>query len=205
MFIKRIVIVAGLFLLVACSQNQQANSEVTLAEMNTESTENASGEVVNEESNSESVEVEEEEATTQQEEPKEEKVNQPEPKQSGDENIITWDDFFDDDQQETPSEKFWDLSGEEVVIDGFMGEVLSLAGGWFLLIPEPGAECPFDNGDQSYWNKIMIVFVDDKQDLRFTNGPLKVTGRLDVGVKVDESNYRTMFRLYDAQFEVVKQ
>jgi hypothetical protein len=114
---------------------------------------------------------------------------------------ITGDQFFDNNKQDTPSERFWDLKGEDVVINGFMGEVRSLSGGWFLLIPEPGVECPFDNGDQSYWNKIMIVFVEDQKDLRFTSGPLRVEGRLDVGVKVDESNYKTMFRLYDAKFE----
>jgi hypothetical protein len=116
-------------------------------------------------------------------------------------NQIFWDDFFDNEKQDTPSDKFWDLKGKQVTIDGFMGEVLSLEGGWFLLIPEPGAECPFDNGDESYWNKIMIVFVKDADGLRFTEGPLRIKGELDVGIKVDESNYKTMFRLYDAKFE----
>jgi hypothetical protein len=120
------------------------------------------------------------------------------------ENYLTWDEFFDNGDQTTPSEKFWNLKGQQVTIDGFMGEVLSLDGGWFLLIPAPGAECPFDNGDESYWNKIMIVFVKDKKDLRFTHGPLRLKGRLDVGIKVDESNYKTMFRLYDATFEKMK-
>lgn len=119
-------------------------------------------------------------------------------------NDLSWEGFFDNGDQTTPSEKFWDLKGQQVTIDGFMGEVLSLNGGWFLLIPAPGAECPFDNGDESYWNKIMIVFVKDKKELRFTSGPLQLTGRLDVGIKVDESNYKTMFRLYDATFEKMK-
>jgi hypothetical protein len=118
-------------------------------------------------------------------------------------NYITWDEFFDNEKQNTPSNKFWDLKGETVVIDGFMGEVLSLRQGWFLLIPSPGAECPFDNGDESYWNKIMIVFVKDSKGLRFEGGPLRIKGRLDVGVKIDESNYKTMFRLYDATFEKI--
>lgn len=116
-------------------------------------------------------------------------------------NYLTWDGFFENGDQTTPSEKFWDLKGQQVMIDGFMGEILSLDGGWFLLIPAPGAECPFDNGNESYWNKIMIVFVKDKKDLRFTTGPLRLKGRLDVGIKVDESNYKTMFRLYDATLE----
>ncbi|WP_259391437.1 hypothetical protein [Paenibacillus sp. 1011MAR3C5] len=120
---------------------------------------------------------------------------------------IGWNEFFDNEEQATPSDRFWDLSDarKTVQIKGFMGEVLSFDQNWFLLIPEPGAECPFDNGDETYWNKIMIVFVKDGSKLRYTNKPLKLTGRLDVGVKVDESGYKTMFRLYDAKFEEIKE
>ncbi|RIX60630.1 hypothetical protein D3P08_02145 [Paenibacillus nanensis] len=118
---------------------------------------------------------------------------------------IGWSEFFDNEEQTTPSDRFWDLSDERktVQIKGFMGEVLSFDSNWFLLIPEPGAECPFDNGDETYWNKIMIVFVKDGSKLRYTSDPIQVTGRLDVGVKVDESGYKTMFRLYDAKFETL--
>lgn len=113
---------------------------------------------------------------------------------------IDWNGFFDGDDQTRPSEHFWDLSGQQVTIKGFMGEVLSFDKNWFLLIPEPGAECPFDNGDETYWNKIMIVFVPEGSKLRHTSGPLEISGRLDVGIKIDESGYKTMFRLYDASF-----
>ncbi|MNI08804.1 hypothetical protein D3C73_618530 [compost metagenome] len=116
---------------------------------------------------------------------------------------IDWSGFFDGDDQTTPSEQFWDLSGSTVTIKGFMGEVLSFEKNWFLLIPEPGAECPFDNGDETYWNKIMIVFVPDDVKLRYTSKPLELSGRLDVGIKIDESGYKTMFRLYDASFKEV--
>lgn len=114
---------------------------------------------------------------------------------------IDWNGFFDGDDQTRPSEHFWDLSGQQATIKGFMGEVLSFEKNWFLLIPEPGAECPFDNGDETYWNKIMIVFVPEGSKLRYTSGPLEISGRLDVGVKIDESGYKTMFRLYDASFK----
>ncbi|MFE6795483.1 hypothetical protein [Paenibacillus chitinolyticus] len=119
--------------------------------------------------------------------------------------VLKWTEFFDDEKQATPSNKFWDLNGKSVEIRGFMGEVLSFDKHWFLLIPAPGAECPFDNGDETYWNKIMIVFVPKETKLRYTSGPLKIKGRLDVGIKVDESGYKTMFRLYDASFESIKE
>jgi len=120
-------------------------------------------------------------------------------------NEINWSQFFDNDKQDRPSEHFWDLTGKTVQIKGFMGEVLSFDKHWFLLIPQPGAECPFDNGDETYWNKIMIVFVPDTVKLRYTSGPLLITGKLDVGIKLDESGYKTMFRMYDASFEKIKE
>jgi hypothetical protein len=118
---------------------------------------------------------------------------------------ISWSKFFDNEDQTTPSDQFWDLSGSNVEINGYMGEVLSFENNWFLLIPKPGAECPFDNGDETYWNKIMIVFVPEGTKLRHHTGPLKISGRLDVGIKIDESGYKTMFRLYDASFEEIKE
>ncbi|MNI89230.1 hypothetical protein D3C73_1466050 [compost metagenome] len=86
-----------------------------------------------------------------------------------------------------------------------MGEVPSFEKNWFLVIPSPGAECAFDNRDETYWNKIMMAFTDKSEKLRYTSGPLLITGRLDVGVKIDESGYKTMFRLYDASFSKLKE
>lgn len=118
---------------------------------------------------------------------------------------MQWSEFFDNEKQNTPSDKFWDLSGQQVTIKGYMGEVLSFDKHWFLLIPAPGAECPFDNGDETYWNKIMMVFVPSDTKLRYTSGALELTGTLDVGIKIDESGYKTMFRLYDASFKEIKE
>lgn len=127
------------------------------------------------------------------------------PPAEGTDNEIHWSEFFDDEKQNAPSQKFWDMSGKTVTIKGYMGEVLSFEKHWFLIIPAPGAECPFDNGDETYWNKIMIAFTDKDTKLRYTSGALKITGRLDVGIKIDESGYKTMFRLYDAKFEKLKE
>jgi len=176
-----IVLLTGF--LVACTGNQSTEEKATLQEL---------------------VSTEDAEMVEQDEQDSDETIKESQPMikpSSGKETEIKWDEFFDNEKQDRPSQKFWDLKGQEVVIHGFMAEVLSLEKGWFLLIPSPGAECPFDNGDESYWNKIMIVFVEDSKGLRFTEGPLEVRGVLDVGVKVDESNYKTMFRLYDATFQ----
>ncbi len=148
---------------------------------------------------------------TEQEQVKEESTNEadieettakaPESGTTDKEETISWGEFFDDGDQTKPSEKFKSLKGEKVSIEGWMGEVLHLRQGWFLLIKEPGGECPFCTEDESFWNEILIVFVDDPSTLRYTKEPLLVEGTLDVGIKIDESNYKTMFRLYDATFK----
>ena len=140
-------------------------------------------------------------AEEKQEEQVKQKKEPTEKKRSNDFTEIHWEDFFDDGDQSEPSDVFWDLKGENVEISGWMGEVLNVGQGWFLLIPAPGAECPFCSADESFWNEIMIVFVEDQKELRYTGEPMLVKGRLDVGIKVDESNYKTMFRIYDATFE----
>jgi hypothetical protein len=42
----------------------------------------------------------------------------------GEKPVITWDQCFDNNKQDTPSERFWYLKGEDVAINGFLGEVL---------------------------------------------------------------------------------
>ncbi|GAV15874.1 MULTISPECIES: hypothetical protein [Paenibacillus] len=51
----------------------------------------------------------------------------------------------------------------------------------------------------------MMVFVPSDTKLRYTSGALELTGTLDVGIKIDESGYKTMFRLYDASFKEIKE
>ncbi|WP_034672082.1 hypothetical protein [Ectobacillus panaciterrae] len=123
---------------------------------------------------------------------------------AGEATSINWDDFFDNGDQTKPSKKFAGMNGKKVVMEGYMGELISMKGGWFLLIPQPGAECPFCSNDQSYWNRIMIVFVKEPNHLRLIPGKVRVTATLDVGAKQDQSGYTTMFRLYHATFESAK-
>jgi len=117
---------------------------------------------------------------------------------------ITWDDFFDNGDQTKPSAKFNSLSGKKIELEGYMGEIINMNKGWFILIQQPGAECPFCSNDQTYWNKIMIVFVKEPNHLRYVPGKVKVTGTLDVDVKTDESGYTTMFRIYHAEFKAAE-
>lgn len=203
-----IILSICILMLTACQQSSSNNK--TLSEQNMENNEQdqqemeqvASPPTENDQDNLSEKENEDgtEEKEAEEEGAKENKNDQDDANENSTKETIKWGEFFDEGDQTTPSEKFKSLKDERVEIKGWMGEVLNLNQGWFLLISAPGAECPFCSEDESYWNEIMIVFVDNASSLRYTKEPLLVEGTLDVGIKIDESNYKTMFRLYDATF-----
>lgn len=193
-----IIIVACVLVLAACQSTETEGKMLTEIESTTgEKTKTDSDKRIEQEER----QVEEVDELTNEVDNEEttEKANKSETTEEA--KTITWGEFFDDGDHTKPSEKFSSLKGGKVSIEGWMGEVLHLRQGWFLLIREPGGECPFCTEDESFWNEILIVFVEDPSNLRYTKEPLLVEGTLDVGVKIDESNYKTMFRLYDATFK----
>jgi len=189
-----IIIVVCALILTACQATETKGE--TLAEKDSATVEKP---INDSDKKTEQEQVEEE--STNEEDVEETTAKAPESEATNKEETISWGEFFDDGDQTKPSEKFKSLKGDKVSIEGWMGEVLHLRQGWFLLIKEPGGECPFCTEDESFWNEILIVFVDDPSTLRYTKEPLLVEGTLDVGIKIDESNYKTMFRLYDATFK----
>ncbi|TYS17682.1 hypothetical protein FZC78_07420 [Rossellomorea vietnamensis] len=196
-------------LLTACNSGDSAQEGQSLKEMVSEEATAASAETeidqsteqtVQSEVKEESVEVEND--TTQTETAPSDTVKEDpiKPDTSGSIPVITWQDFFDDSSQSEPSEKLKALNGQKVKITGFMGDALDFKGGWFLMIETDGGDCPFCSADESYWNKVMVIFAKNKNYLRNIPGGVEAEGILDVGIKEDETGYNTMFRLYDAEF-----
>lgn len=182
------------------SNKDEVNKEITQSEAPSQESDGQSNstneEIIEESANDVKDEVEE-----VKEEPKEVKVVK---EAKGEVTTITWDTFFDNNLQNEPSEHFRSLNGKKVELVGFMGEALDFKGGWFILIEKDDGECPFCSVDESFWNKVMVVFVENKNYLRNIPGPVKVTGTLDVGVREDETGYKTMFRIYHTQFKSAK-
>ncbi len=123
---------------------------------------------------------------------------------TGEATVIQWEDFFDTEAQNEPSAKFKKLDGKKVELIGYMGDGLSISDGWFLMIKTQNGDCPFCSADESYWNEVMVIYVKNKNYLRNIQGKVKVTGTLDVGVRKDETGYKTMFRLYHTDFSSYK-
>jgi hypothetical protein len=93
------------------------------------------------------------------------------------------------------SPKMLELHGQNVELLGFMDGLLPRDGMFFMVIKEPMAMCPFHTYDFD-WAAFAPVFL--KKGTNYIPGPIKVTGRLDVGRKRDETGFVSWVRFYDA-------
>jgi hypothetical protein len=93
------------------------------------------------------------------------------------------------------SPKIQGLNGQRVEILGFMDGILPRDGMFFMLLKEPLIACPFHSMDFD-WGNFAPVFL--KKRTAYIDGPIKVTGRLEVGKKLDETGFTSYVRIYDA-------
>ena len=93
------------------------------------------------------------------------------------------------------SPKLLSLNGQRVEIFGFMDGILPRDGMYFMILKEPLIGCPFHSVDFD-WASFAAVFL--KKGTNYVDGPIKVTGRLDVGRKVDDTGFTSYVRIYDA-------
>lgn len=93
------------------------------------------------------------------------------------------------------SPKMVSLNGQRVEIYGFMDAILPRDGMFFMILKEPMIGCPFHNVDFD-WTNFAAVFL--KKPTNYLDGPIKVTGRLDVGRRQDEIGFLSYVRIYDA-------
>lgn len=93
------------------------------------------------------------------------------------------------------SPKLLTLHGQRVEIFGFMDGILSRDGMFFMILKEPLIGCPFHSIDFD-WSNFAPVFL--KKPTSYFDGPIKVTGRLDVGRTRDETGFVSYVRIYEA-------
>ena len=96
------------------------------------------------------------------------------------------------------SAKMEGLNGQAVEIFGFMDGILPRDGSHFVLIKEPSFQCPFHTVSFD-WAGFIPIFLDGSTD--FIDGPVRVTGRLEVGPKEDEMGMESYIRIYDAKVQ----
>jgi hypothetical protein len=94
-----------------------------------------------------------------------------------------------------------ELHARQVEIVGFMDGILPRDGMHFMLIKEPSFLCPFHTVSFD-WAGFAAVFV--RRPVEYVDGPITVTGRLDVGKKTDEMGLLSYVRIYDAQVQRIR-
>jgi hypothetical protein len=93
------------------------------------------------------------------------------------------------------SPKLLNLHGQRIEIFGFMDGILARDGMFFMILKEPLIGCPFHSIDFD-WANFAPVFL--KKPTSYFDGPIKITGRLDVGRRHDETGFVSYVRIYDA-------
>lgn len=96
------------------------------------------------------------------------------------------------------SAKMENLNGQPVEIFGFMDGILPRDGSYFVLIKEPSFQCPFHTVSFD-WAGFIPVFLAGSTD--YIDGAVRVTGRLEVGAKEDETGMLSYIRIYDAKVQ----
>ena len=101
------------------------------------------------------------------------------------------------------SDKAQTLSGQEVVIQGFMAPPLKADAAFFVLTKLPMAVCPFCDSELNWPTDIVLVRLHSRQDWVDFNLPILVTGRLELGTEIDqETGFVSRVRLVEADYEL---
>jgi len=99
------------------------------------------------------------------------------------------------------SDKVKSLTGEKIVMDGFMAPPLKAEAQFFVLTQIPMALCPFCSTDADWPDNIMVVYLRRRQTFTQPNQVIRVNGRLERGHWIDpDTGFVSQLRLRDASF-----
>lgn len=102
------------------------------------------------------------------------------------------------------SEKLERLAGSTVRMRGFMAPPLKADAKFFVLTEAPVSLCPFCSSDADWPDNIVVVFLSESQEFVQANRLIEVTGRIEVGSRIDEeTGFVSLVRISGARFDVV--
>lgn len=103
------------------------------------------------------------------------------------------------------SPKLLELSGKRIEILGYMAPPLKPRIEFFVLTRNPLATCPFCSTVADWPPDIVLVYVPKNREVTSVAGPLRVRGRLEIGVKEDpDTGFVSLIRVYADELESVK-
>lgn len=96
-----------------------------------------------------------------------------------------------------------ELDGKPVTITGYMATLSPLSGEYVYLMNLPYQSCPFCVPNTQQLANTMAVYAAKGGKFEYTDRPVKVTGRMEVGDFTDEYGYTYNYRVTDARYEAV--
>ncbi len=93
------------------------------------------------------------------------------------------------------------LDGAAVEMTGFMAPPLKAEATFFVLTRMPMGVCPFCESEADWPSDIVVVYTDEPISVVPFNFPIRVSGRLELGVyKDEEMGFVSRVRLVEADF-----
>lgn len=95
------------------------------------------------------------------------------------------------------------LKGKTVTLTGYMATLSPLDGSYIYLMNLPFQSCPFCVPNTQQLANTMAVYAAKGAKFEYTDRPVKITGKMDVGQYSDDYGYEYNYRIVDATCEVV--
>ena len=95
------------------------------------------------------------------------------------------------------------LDGKTVTLTGYMATLSPLSGEYIYLMNLPYQSCPFCVPNTQQLANTMAVYAPSGQTFAFTDRPVRITGRMELGDFSDEYGYTYNYRIADASYETV--
>jgi hypothetical protein len=99
------------------------------------------------------------------------------------------------------SNKVLALAGKPVAMRGYMAPPLKAEADFFVLTRDPVSICPFCSSDADWPDDIVVVYLARASTFVQQGHPIEVTGRLEVGSKIDPvTGFVSLLRITNASY-----
>ena len=95
------------------------------------------------------------------------------------------------------------LKGKAVTLTGYMATLSPLSGEYIYLMNLPYQSCPFCVPNTQQLANTMAVYAKKGQKFEFTDRPVRIDGRIELGDFTDEYGYTYNYRIVDATWAPV--
>ena len=95
------------------------------------------------------------------------------------------------------------LKGKPVTLTGYMATLSPLSGEYIYLMNLPFQSCPFCVPNTQQLANTMAVYAAKGTKFEFTDRPVRITGKIELGSFTDEYGYEYNYRIVDAKYEIV--